>query len=80
MYLSYLVALLRVRCLTSTGSVLGFFAGTSFSPSSVSIAFSLNRQIIIVVMNTVPLETMEPFARKTLSLLNPVAMNSPRWD
>lgn len=50
-YLSYLVALLRVRCLTRTGSVLGFFAGTSFSPSSVSIAFSLNRQIIIVVMN-----------------------------
>jgi len=34
-----------------------------------------------LMKGTVPLETMEPFARgKTLSLPNVVAANSPRWD
>ena len=32
-------------------------------------------------LNTVPLETMGPFARgKTSSLPNVIAANSPRWD
>ena len=40
-----------------------------------------SKQNLKWVLSTVPLETMGPFARrKTLSLPNVVAANSPRWD